>query len=179
MEKSMEDYRRELIEMASRVAGGRELFAEDSMVENAPQNTMSNSPQTMMPNNTANLTGSGTLVVELTHSKGLFPVVNAKVCVIDMSGRNIGCKQTDSSGKTEEWRLPAPPKANSETPDNPGDVSAFYNIRVDASGYVPVIIEGVPIFDGIRTLQPLDMFFLGAAQSSEPQVIKFNNSYTL
>lgn len=180
MEKSMEDYRRELIDMASRSSvGGRELFAEDSMVENAPQNAMPNSPQTMMPNNTTNLMGSGTLVVELTHSKGLFPVVNAQVCLSDMNGRPIGCNRTDNSGKTEEWRLPAPPRANSETPNDPNNVSAFYNIRVDAEGYVPVIIEGVPIFDGVRTLQPLDMFFLGAAESNEPQVIKFNNSYTL
>lgn len=176
MEKSMEDYRRELLQMASRSAvGGRELFAEDSMAE-LPK---ADATQTVVPNNTANLTGSGTLIVELTHSKGLFPVVNARVCVSDMAGRNLGCKQTDSSGKTEEWRLSAPPKANSETPGDPNDVSAFYNIRIDANGYVPIIIEGVPIFDGVRTLQPLDMFFLGAAGSSEPQVIKFNNSYTL
>lgn len=172
MEKSMEDYRRELLNMASRSAvGGRELFAEDSMVENTAQNEVQNT--------TPNLSGSGTLIVELTHSKGLFPVVNAKVCLSDMNGRNIGCKQTDNSGKTEEWSLPAPPKANSETPDDPNNVSAFYNIRIDADGYVPVIIEGVPIFDGVRTLQPLDMFFLGAAQTDAPQVIKFNNSYTL
>lgn len=166
MEKSMEDYRRELIDMASRSSvGGRELFAEDSLAENME---VISTPS-----------GSGTLVVELTHSKGLFPVVNAKVCVSDMGGRNVGCKQTDSSGKTEAWRLSAPPKSNSETPGDPEDVSSFYNIRIDAEGYVPVIIEGVPIFDGITTLQPLDMFFLGAAQSSEPQIIKFNNSYTL
>lgn len=173
MEKSMEDYRRELLDMASRsTVGGRELFAEDSMVEDATQSTV--------PSVTPDLVGEGTLVVSLTHSKGLFPVVNAKICLSDMSGRTIGCKQTDSSGKTEEWRLPAPPKANSENPNgNPNDVSAFYNIRIDAQGYVPVIIEGVPVFDGIRTLQPFDMFFLGAAESSEPQVIKFNNSYTL
>ncbi len=170
MEKSMEDYRRELMDIASRsTVGGRELFAEDSKLEGEEP------MQSVSPNSL----GSGTLIVELTHSKGLFPVVNAKVCLSDANGVSIGCKQTDNSGKTEEWRLPAPPKANSETPDNPNAVSAFYNLRIDAEGYVPVIVEGVPIFDGVRTLQPLDMFFLGASESSAPEVIKFSNSYTL
>ncbi len=273
MEKSIEDYRRELMDMAARGnSGARELFAEDSEVETTPPQMSSppTLPQEMEPQptpqrpappqiqpvppqtlpqrptpqrpiepqpapqrptqprptpprptpprptpprptpprptpprpespmptpppqmapapsrpippiNAPNLTASGTLVVVLTHSKGLFPVPNARVCVSDTNGNSIGCKQTDESGRTEEWRLPAPPKANSASPGaSASDVSAFYNLRIDAEGYVPVIIEGVPIFDGVRTLQPLDMFFAGAADSTAPEVIKFNNSYTL
>ena len=241
MDKSIEDYRRELMDMAMRGGvGGRELFAEDSRVETMPprptqptppqiqtrptvpddmppQNSLRptppaspqptpnpptpetsgpipprpTTPQPMPPRPTQpvpprpmpprptpqrpqppqtrpipvppppsapELSASGTLVVALTHSKGLFPVPNARVCVSDSLGNNLGCKQTDASGRTDEWRLPAPPKANSASPGS-SNVSAFYNIRIDAEGYVPVIIEGVPIFDGVRTLQPLDMFF--------------------
>ena len=189
---------------------GRELFAEDSKVETTPprpmpqpapqmpprpmpqpptpptpprpvpQPTPPTRPQPMPPIKPPTHSGIGTLVVVLTHSKGLFPVPNAKVCVSDANGNSIGCNITDSSGRTAEWRLPAPPKANSTSPGaSASDVSAFYNIRVDAEGYLPVIIEGVPIFDGVRTLQPLDMFFAGAAPSGAPEVIKFSNSYTL
>lgn len=256
MDKSIEDYRRELMDMAMRGGvGGRELFAEDSQVETMPPRPTQPTPPQMPPQpivpepmppqtrptipepmpprpapkpptppqvsrpipprpttpqptqpqpmpprpippvpprpqpsqtrpvpvpppSAPELSASGTLVVALTHSKGLFPVPNARVCVSDSLGNNLGCKQTDASGRTDEWRLSAPPKANSASPGS-SNVSAFYNLRIDADGYVPVIIEGVPIFDGVRTLQPLDMFFAGAAPSTAPEVIKFNNSYTL
>lgn len=177
--KSIDDYRRELMDYSSRsTVGGRELFAEDSTKEEENLPVAQNSGS--VDNTSLGDSGFGTLIVSLTHSKGLFPIAGASVCIEDSAGKRIGCKQTDQSGKTTEWQLPAPSKELSENPGvAPADVSSFYTIRVTADGYLPVVIEGIPIFDGVKTLQPLDMFFAGAAPSGLPEVIKFSNSYTL
>lgn len=124
--------------------------------------------------------GEGSLVVFVTHSRGLYPVENATVRVAKKSGEPIVTERTDSSGKTPPLTLPAPSKIYSETPgENADDVLEGYDVRIDADGFVSVIIQGVPIFDGVKTLQPINLVFLSAAPGPGPTVIKFNNSYTL
>ncbi len=124
--------------------------------------------------------GEGSLVVFVTHSRGLYPVENATVRVAKKSGEPIVTERTDSSGKTPPLTLPAPSKIYSETPgENAADVSEGYDVRIDADGFVSVIIQGVPIFDGVKTLQPIDLVSLSAAPGPGPTVIKCNNSYTL
>lgn len=124
--------------------------------------------------------GEGSLVVFVTHSRGLYPVENATVKVAKENGEPIVTERTDSSGKTPPLTLPAPSKIYSETPgENAADVLEGYDVRIDADSFVSVIIQGVPIFDGVKTLQPIDLVSLSAAPGPGPTVIKFNNSYTL
>ena len=124
--------------------------------------------------------GEGSLVIIVTHSKGLYPVENALVRVTKNDGEPIISERTDSSGKTPPLSLPAPSKIYSEAPgESSSDVLEGYNVRIDADGFVSVIIEGVPVFDGVKTLQPMDLVSISAAPGPGPTVIKFNNSYTL
>lgn len=115
----------------------------------------------------------------LTHSRGLYPVSGANVTVLS-GERVIEREVTDLSGKTRRIMLPAPSKIYSESPEgNPRDVSAFYNVTVSADGFLPVRLEGVPIFDGVNTTQPLDLTYRATAGNDRPITIKFDNSYTL
>ncbi len=116
--------------------------------------------------------GSGKLMVTLTHSKGTFPVINGRVNVRNSDGAEITTVFTDESGKTEEIILPAPSVSASESPGASFDtVAGFYNIFVSADGYVDAEIRNIPIFDGITSMQTYDMIFQGAAPDDLPQVI--------
>lgn len=64
---------------------------------------------------------------------------------------------TDKSGETPLIPLPAPPIENSEAPKGK-NVYAVYDIRTDAPGYRTVINRGVPIFEGITSVQNVQLY---------------------
>ena len=104
---------------------------------------------------------SGALRIRATTARGALPVPGAQVRVsrMDENGASdgvIASGKTDSSGLTEIFILPAPPKENSEAPDNPTPYSQ-YNVEITADGYYPVESFGVPIFPGILSTQPADL----------------------
>lgn len=181
MEKSIEDYKRELLEFSRRarvIPANTQDIRPPEVDENIGTRPDLSLPEEFLPD-PEEYTGSGGLTVALTHSRGLYPVSGANITVFD-GGRVIEREVTNSSGKTQRLLLPAPSKIYSETPgENPRDVSAFYDLLIEADGFVPVRIEGVPIFDGVNTTQPLDLTYTAAAENNRPIVIKYDNNYTL
>lgn len=161
MYRSIEDYKREMMNMYN--TAPREESANESTVSN-DENALS---------------AAGFLTVMVTTQKGTFPLKGAKVTVKDSSGNELYEQFTDESGRTEKMTLKTTSKENSESPDMPGRVAEYYNINIDAKDFIPIVIQGIPIFDGISTTQSFDMIFTSAAESPEPQIIKFNNEYTL
>ena len=181
MEKSIEDYKRELLEYSRRAkvipANTQEVRPPevDENIGTRPDVTL---PPQFLPD-PENYTGSGGLTVALTHSRGLYPVAGASVTIYD-GDKVIEREVTDLSGKTKRILLPAPAKIYSESPgENPRDVSAFYDLLIEADGFLSVRVEGVPIFDGVNTTQPLDLTYTAAAENNQPIIIKYDNSYRL
>ena len=101
----------------------------------------------------------GTLLFQVTGGQGSFPVEGAEVEVRKTLSDRFALSTTllaDESGKTDPLSLPAPSKSLSQTPNN-GVVYAAYTARVTASGYLPAEIRNLPVFDGITTIQPVNL----------------------
>ena len=175
MPRSIEEYKSELMDFYKR--RNVDLTPEITKEEKASLDDIENINPKTMPEYPD---GSGSLSVFVTHSGGLYPVVNADVTVSDQSGKVFAKQKTDISGKTPKIDLPAPSKKYSEAPGpNINEVAKFYNVRIDAEGFVSAILEGLPIFDGILSNQGYDMTYLFAAEDTRPQVIRFSNQNTL
>lgn len=89
-------------------------------------------------------------------ARGALPVKGAKIVV----SREIGGKQhifytltTDESGQTPIISLPAPPKELSEAPESAVLPYATYNAQVTADGFDEVLINSIPIFEGVQSVQ--------------------------
>lgn len=99
----------------------------------------------------------GFLQIQVTTASEALPVQDAHVTVYRDSGG--GKKQfrqamvTDRSGKSPTIPLPTPPRELSERPGN-GHPYAVYNIYVHKDGFYPVENLNVPVFSGVKSIQP-------------------------
>lgn len=98
-------------------------------------------------------TGQGKLKIKVFTGNEAFPVMSALVQVFD--GENLLFQEfTDQSGMVSEIYLPAPSRTISETPGN-GKGYAAYRIIVSHPRFNTVIMEDVPVFEGIESIQPV------------------------
>ncbi len=107
--------------------------------------------------------GYGYMIVRVTTARGAIPLEGAVVTVSDYYGEDsaergnaIGTYITNSSGLTDRFALPAPPKALSMSPGN-GKGYLTYNIQVTKDGYYQQSYINAPIFEGITSIQNADM----------------------
>lgn len=103
----------------------------------------------------------GTLRVETVSSNMLYPVSNVHVVIYKNFGDEnyfIYDTYTDGSGAVKDLKLPAPSKSLSQSPDN-SDFKPYatYNIYVEHPYFFNVLYENVPIFDGIVSIQAVEM----------------------
>lgn len=106
--------------------------------------------------------GAGNLIVNVTTQNRARPIEGALVTVSDpdeSNGKAVANVRTDSSGKTEPIRLPAPIR---EIPVYPqpmigGDLSATYRVRVEAPGFEAVSDEEISVFDGVTSVKRIDL----------------------
>ena len=101
----------------------------------------------------------GTLLFQVTSGQGAFPIAGATVVITKnlTDGHSLSITTTtDESGKTEEFSLPAPSRSLSQTPGG-RDVFATYDAVITSPGHVTVIVHDIPIFDGITTIQPVNL----------------------
>ena len=101
----------------------------------------------------------GTLLFQVTGGQGAFPIGGATVVITKnlTDGHALSITTTtDESGKTQEFSLPAPSRNLSQTPGG-RDVFATYDAVIFAPGHVTVIVHDIPIFDGITTIQPVNL----------------------
>lgn len=109
----------------------------------------------------------GYLVANVATARGAIPLEGATVTVFDttnLPSSLMTSVQTDSSGKTERIALPAPPRMLS---GEPGNVKPFatYMIQVEKEGYYTVTNNGVPVFEGVTSIQPVEMVPLADSNS--------------
>lgn len=116
----------------------------------------------------------GNLMFQVTGGQGAFPVAGAKIVIIkdlDDTHAFSVTEQTDENGKTEGMYLPAPSRNLSQTPGN-GDVFAKYRAEITAAGYTPVQVVEIPVFDGITTIQPVNLQpNIGGNQPTQMQTV--------
>lgn len=109
---------------------------------------------------------TGRLQVQLLKQDTYIPIENAKVTVISRSEPTRQMEKTtitDTSGKTDELELDAPPIDLSMTPSGKLPYS-LYDIKIEASGYQPLIIKGTQIYPERLAIQQNNMIPIGARQ---------------
>ena len=110
-----------------------------------------------------NSEGMGYMIVRVTTARGAIPLEGATVTVSDYfdedkkeRGNAIYTLKTNSSGLTDKFALPAPPRALSQSPGN-GKSYLTYNIAVTKDGYYQQNYINAPVFEGITSIQSADM----------------------
>ena len=111
--------------------------------------------------------GIGYLKIRVTEAGQALPVEGAKV-VVSEYGDNGGdavlyTLETNNGGLTRTMALAAPPAGESLQP-GAARPYAVYNVSVTYPGYRPVEGIGIPVFDRIVSVQPIDLFPLGAEE---------------
>ena len=124
--------------------------------------------------------GKGYLKIWVTEAGGALPVRGVPVQIRDEAGNILQVLRTGESGLTPTAELPAPPASESQTPENSIRPYADYRVMIDMPGYVPVLEVSVPVFDGITSLQPVNLLPLTDPQESRraaPYLVYPQTSY--
>lgn len=106
------------------------------------------------------LNGEGRLQLRVSTAQAALPVAGASVVVFQRRsdqerGELLYSVQTDESGLTPEMVLPTTLKEESEHPG--GTPFVEYEVQVQQTGFQPIWFQGIPVFDGITTVQPAAM----------------------
>lgn len=126
--------------------------------------------------------GMGYLLVNVTSVRELYPVGNAKVTVFTGSiedMRKISESVTDQSGKSELFTLPAPPRYLAEDSANQKPTFAEYNILTEADGFLPTINMGAAVFDGVTSIQNVNLIPKTLYNENDSNVFDEENNYDL
>ncbi len=102
---------------------------------------------------------TGFIRVRVTNSGGEFPLEGAVVTVTDYregspaEGALLYSLRTDRTGQTPVVPVPA---VSSSLSQSPGAAAPYtlYNIRVSVENYTPAESIGVPVFEGVVSVQP-------------------------
>ena len=112
-------------------------------------------------------TENGGLIATVTHSKRTYPVENAAVTLYDKYGKFVTTAITDQSGRTPRIELTAPSAELSQTPQStPSLTASYYTVKVESPLFLTEIINNVPVYSGITSLQAIDLTFRSALPNS-------------
>ena len=119
----------------------------------------------------------GFLTVTVRTSNGALPIKNAMVSIyenrendngngnlINSNGYLLYSLRTDEFGQTEKVVLPTKSNSLSLTPGNKHPFES-YNVFVSSEGYFDSDVINIPIFQGITSLQPINLIPLSEFSS--------------
>ena len=113
--------------------------------------------------NEAPLPGQGYLILHVTTARGAIPLEGAQVSIRSnpekpnaTAGDVLATLVSGTDGNTARIPLDAPPRATSMRPGN-GLPYASYIAEVRLDGYYDPVYSGIPLFDGITAIQPVDL----------------------
>ena len=101
-------------------------------------------------------TGRGSIAFRIYTAREALPVVGAEVVISKIFGGKpyvFKTAITDVSGQTAPFTLPAPEKSLSLDSGNKIQPFALYDAVISKKGYVVVKITGIPVFDGVNSVQ--------------------------
>ncbi len=110
--------------------------------------------------NPADMSGQGYLKVEVSTASRAVPVRDATVTITEnVNGMSalIAMIVTDENGETPIIPLSAPARSFSEAPDPSERPYSEYNVGVYKQGFYTIPQLTVPIFDGVKSIQPISM----------------------
>lgn len=116
-------------------------------------------------------TSNGFLKVQVYSAKGAFPLKDARVIIfkeLDNQRKIFYEMVTDESGITQPVSLPAPDASHSFVVDGIRPYEN-YNIEVSKQGFQTTLREGLPIFPGVVSLQPIQLRPLLASERDNKQ----------
>ncbi len=119
--------------------------------------------------NPSEMSGQGYLQIEVTTANGAVPVNDAAVIVTErINGMDslIGMAVTNADGATPVIPLAAPPRSLSGAPEPTERPFSEYNISVYKKGFYSVPQLTVPIFDTIKSIQPVSLIPLAEFELS-------------
>jgi hypothetical protein len=111
---------------------------------------------------------SGSLKVRTYTAGGALPLKNSVVRIMGVSEENVDSIYsliTDIDGVTKLVILPAPSALLSQTPGAILTPYALYNIEITAPGYYTKRIFNVAVFDGVESVQNVNMIPLPTSES--------------
>lgn len=115
--------------------------------------------------------GTGFLAVNVTSGGGLLPIEGAVVTITTQQtlGQLVWARAiTNSSGQILPVALPAPPRLFSQYPETPQQLAfGRYNVYVQARGMIPNLRQNVEIFDGVTSIQNIDLTPNAAGMTEE------------
>lgn len=117
-----------------------------------------------------NQTEPGQLQVRVYTSRAKLPVVGATVMVTQGGAGGkfqlLTIQITDSSGYTQPISVPAPPVENSIDPFESGKIFTSCDVWAESPGFSMLLAEGVQLFPGVLTVQPMRLEPLIEGESS-------------
>ncbi|WP_195954576.1 peptidoglycan-binding domain-containing protein [Clostridium tertium] len=103
----------------------------------------------------------GNILVRLFRIKDLLPITNGSIRISNSKIGNIVYEKEnafDISGRSEIISVVTIDRELSQEPyEESGNPYLLYNIEVKSEGYKDVIVEGVSVFDGITSIQDIEM----------------------
>ena len=103
--------------------------------------------------------GVGLVKVQVQAGRSSVPVADARVVVSKRIGNEnfvLADVTTDVNGMTGSISLPAPPAYLSQSPGN-ADPYSFYDIVISHPDYETVTDNGIPVFDGVLSIQNIGL----------------------
>ena len=133
----------------------------------------------------AEMTGQGKLVFQITTASGAIPLEGAEIILRKFrsasdgnGGEVVTVLYSGGDGKTEVLSLPAPARSLSLEPARDGAPIpyALYDAEVNLDNYFSQFYIGIPIFDGITSIQRASLIPLpesGYSQGLRPDSERF------
>lgn len=136
-------------------------------------NEIRNSPEMIAAYNAfaAANSGTGRIKVQTFTAQRTLPVSRARVEVCKLFGDKrytIAVSRTDASGQIPDVEVPAVPRDLSQAPGSPQPYVSYY-ISVLHPDFVPVEITDVPVFDGVVSVQRVDLIPPSAMPQGVPE----------
>lgn len=162
----------------NKYANLQEKAADSNLNLNLNQNNI-NTSDTMQKqedwmNFEARNTSNGFLKVQVYSAQGAFPLKDARVVIskeLDNQQKIFYEMVTDESGITQPVSLPAPDASHSFVVDGMRPYEN-YNIEVSKQGFQSTLREGLPIFPGVVSLQPIQLRPLLASEQDNNYNVK-------
>ena len=113
---------------------------------------------------------SGVIKTQVFTARRTYPVENAQVNLYKVFPDGvylIDSQFTDRSGQVKLVTVPALERSLSETPGDPAPYVS-YRITVSHPDFMDAVIEQVPVFEGVTSLQAVDLIPAAAAPVNSP-----------
>lgn len=124
----------------------------------------------------------GLLRVQVFSADRTFPVSNASVRVfvpLADGEREVFSGVSDVDGVVDDISLPAPNSSLSFDENSTVEPFAVYGLRVNRQDFSPAVFTGIPVFDSVKSIQPVELVPLSRSGGTPNQTVIPSQTMTL